>query len=163
VRPFTVRQPDGGTVTLPEHAKDAKAVVVVFVSFECPVAKSYFAPLGELAKAYAAKGVAVVAVCPDEGAAEVKTHAAEFKLPVPPAGAKVTFYKDVLPVLQNRCQECHRPGEVGPFSLLAYKQAVRWGDLIKDYTARGAMPPWKPAGGPAYLHDRRMPKAEVEL
>src|SRR5262245_19394215 len=71
VRPFTLRQPDGGTVTLPEHHKDAKAVVVVCVSFECPVAKSYFAPLGDLAKTYAAKGVAFVAVCPDEGAAEV--------------------------------------------------------------------------------------------
>lgn len=80
VRPFTVRQPDGGTVTLPEHFTDAKAVVVVFVSFECPVAKSYFAPLGDLAKAYAARGVEFAALCPDEGAAEVKKQAAEFKV-----------------------------------------------------------------------------------
>src|SRR5205814_7220610 len=39
---------------------------------------------------------------------------------------KVTFYKDVLPVLQNHCQLCHRPGEVGPFSLMTYQHAVTW-------------------------------------
>src|SRR6266542_1563128 len=83
VRPFTVRQPDGGTVTLPEHYKSAKAVVVVFISFECPVAKSYIAPLGELAKTYAEKGVTLVAVCPDDGPAEVKKQAAEFKVAFP--------------------------------------------------------------------------------
>src|SRR4029450_2211452 len=83
--------------------------------------------------------------------------------PVAPGATRVTYYKDVLPVLQNRCQECHRPGEVGPFSLLTYKQAVRWSDLIKDYTASRAMPPWKPRGGPAYLNERTMPKAEIEL
>jgi peroxiredoxin len=253
VRPFTVRQPDGGTVTLPEHYKDAKAIVIVFVSFECPVAKSYLAPLGDLATKYARQGVKVVAVCPDEGGAEVKKQVGEFKVtfpvfadpeakavrelgakrvpeaflldakgilryrgriddrwlspskrnprpPVPdltnaldevlagkavtlaetsavgcpatfgakkkpasPAGTKVTYYKDVLPVLQNRCQECHRPGEVGPFSLLTYKQAARWSDLIKEYTSSRAMPPWKPAGGPAYRNERTMPQAEIEL
>src|SRR5215213_7759997 len=80
VRPFTVRQPDGGTVTLPEHVKDAKAAVVVFLSFDCPVAKSYVEPLNALAKSYADKGVAVVGVCPDEGAAEVKKRITEFKV-----------------------------------------------------------------------------------
>src|SRR5438132_9591409 len=32
----------------------------------------------------------------------------------------VTFYRDVLPILQDNCQTCHRPGEVGPFSLMTY-------------------------------------------
>ena len=30
----------------------------------------------------------------------------------------VTFHKDVLPVLQKNCQSCHRPGQIGPFSML---------------------------------------------
>src|SRR5262249_28586066 len=38
--------------------------------------------------------------------------------------ASVTFHKDVQPILQTHCQGCHRPGEVGPFSLMTYKQAV---------------------------------------
>ena len=41
---------------------------------------------------------------------------------------KVTYHRDVLPILQNHCQECHRPGEVGPFSLMTYKQAVNWAE-----------------------------------
>src|SRR5688572_17887227 len=48
------------------------ATVLVFVSFECPVSNSYFAGLGDLAKAHADKGVAVLVVCPsDEPAAAV--------------------------------------------------------------------------------------------
>jgi hypothetical protein len=34
----------------------------------------------------------------------------------------VTFYKDVLPILQQNCQSCHRPGQIGPFSMLTYKE-----------------------------------------
>src|SRR5262249_43496393 len=40
----------------------------------------------------------------------------------------VTFYRDVLPVLQKNCQSCHRPGQVGPFSLISYKDASKWAD-----------------------------------
>src|SRR2546430_436929 len=50
------------------------------------------------------------------------------------ATGKVTYYKDVQPILQNGCQTCHRPGEVGPFPLMTYKQAVNWAPDIKEYT-----------------------------
>jgi len=30
----------------------------------------------------------------------------------------VTFYKDVLPILQKNCQTCHRPGEIAPMSFM---------------------------------------------
>ncbi|MBA4192054.1 MAG: hypothetical protein C0467_29095 [Planctomycetaceae bacterium] len=76
--------------------------------------------------------------------------------------ATVTFHKDVLPILQNRCQECHRPGEAGPFSLLTYKQAVTWAADIKEYTQNRKMPPWKATGGLKFQHDRRMPDAEID-
>src|SRR6185503_5839507 len=57
------------------------------------------------------------------------------------APAAVTFARDVAPILQRRCQECHRPGEVGPFSLLTYRDAVRWGEDIVEYTKSRKMPP----------------------
>jgi hypothetical protein len=75
---------------------------------------------------------------------------------------QITFYKNVLPILQKNCQECHRPGEVGPFSLMTYKQALNWADDIKEYSKSRQMPPWKPHGGPAYLNDRRMTDQEIE-
>ena len=37
-----------------------------------------------------------------------------------------TFYKDVLPILQDHCQSCHRPGEVAPMPLVTYKQTRPW-------------------------------------
>jgi peroxiredoxin len=76
----------------------------------------------------------------------------------------VTFARDVAPILQRRCQECHRPGEVGPFSLLTYRDAVRWGEDIVEYTKSRKMPPWKPAGPEeSFFRDpRRMPEGEVE-
>ena len=79
----------------------------------------------------------------------------------PGADTSVTYYKDVLPVLQNNCQSCHRPGQVGPFSLLTYRQAVNWADDIKEYTHARKMPPWKPVGGPGYSNDRAMSETDI--
>ena len=51
-------------------------------------------------------------------------------------------YADVAPILQARCQPCHRPGQVGPFSLLTYDQARRWADSIREVVDEYRMPPW---------------------
>jgi peroxiredoxin len=74
---------------------------------------------------------------------------------------KVTYYRDVLPIVQNRCQGCHRPGEVGPFSLMTYKQAVNWASDIKDYTQSRQMPPWKPVEGKPFLNERTLTDREI--
>src|SRR5207244_4469318 len=65
--------------------KDRKAVVVVFLSFECPVSNSYAPALAELARTYGERGVAFLAVnsSDDAGAAELARQAAELKLPFP--------------------------------------------------------------------------------
>src|SRR4051794_11997793 len=63
---------------------DAKATVLVFLSFECPVSNGYAATLGNLAKDYGAKGVTFVAVSTgDAGAAEIAKKAADFRLGFP--------------------------------------------------------------------------------
>ena len=49
-----------------------------------------------------------------------------------PNPAPVTFNKEVLPILQKRCQDCHRPGEVAPMSLLNYKDARPWAKSIRQ-------------------------------
>lgn len=229
--------------------KEKKAVVVVFLSFDCPVSTNYSQTLAHLAKTYADKGVAFVGVSinEDEAAAELAKQVKSFAIPFPvfkdqkgaavdalkaevtpeafvldhhfilryrgridnawaarlkknqnitshdlqkaldelvagkpvsepatlavgcpihrdrtaPATAKVTYYKDVLPILQNHCQACHRPGEVGPFSLMTYKQAVNWASDIKDYTQSRKMPPWKPAEGVPFHNERRLTDKEI--
>jgi peroxiredoxin len=230
--------------------KESKAIVVVFLSFECPMCSGYAPTLAELARTYAKRGVVFVGVGsdPDVDAAELARQAQEYKLPfavwpdarggaadalgarvtpevfvldgrfilryrgriddgylarlrknervrrhdlrqaldevlsgaavstpvteaigcplpaakpAPRASGAVTFYRDVLPIVQERCQGCHRPGEVGPFALLDYRQAVRWADDIKDSTRSRRMPPWKPVAGREFLDDRRLSDKEI--
>jgi len=55
---------------------------------------------------------------------------------------RVTFNKDVLPILENNCQSCHRPGGIGPMSLLTYENARPWAKAIKTAVVTKKMPPW---------------------
>jgi mono/diheme cytochrome c family protein len=68
----------------------------------------------------------------------------------PPPPGKTTFYKDVLPILQNNCQSCHRPGEVAPMSLLTYEDAHQSAVAIKMAVLTKKMPPWY--ADPQYGH-----------
>jgi len=83
------------------------------------------------------------------------------KAKAPAADGTVTYYRDVLPILQERCQSCHRPGEVGPFSLMTYKHAVNWAADIKEYTQNRQMPPFKVAESLPLHNDRRMSAKEI--
>jgi len=58
------------------------------------------------------------------------------------AAAPPTFTKDVAPILQKNCQECHRPGEIGPMPLLTYEETRPWATAIKSSVATRKMPPW---------------------
>jgi hypothetical protein len=76
---------------------------------------------------------------------------------VPPSPAtQVTFNKDVLPILQNNCQTCHRPGEVAPMSFLTYDSTRPWAKAIKTAVLTRKMPPW--FADPHYGDFRNAPK-----
>jgi hypothetical protein len=80
------------------------------------------------------------------------------------ASNDVTFNKDVLPVLQKNCQECHRPGEVAPMSLLSYSDARPWAKALKAAVVSQKMPPW--FADPKYGHfanDRRLSADDVAI
>ena len=230
------------------HSFKGKSVVLVFLSFECPVSSSYASVLNDLAKTFADKNVAFLAVAPTQDErSDVAKQAKEFRLSFPvvhdadlkvarslgaktvpevfvldadavlryrgriddryaerlvlkknftrndlretlealgtgkqieqsvtPAvgcpiffprekseEGKIAFYRDVLPILQDHCQQCHRPGEAGPFSLVTFKQAVTWADDLKRFTQSRKMPPWKPTEGQAMRGERRMTEAEI--
>lgn len=76
--------------------------------------------------------------------------------------SQVTFYRDVLPVLQKNCQGCHRPGEAAPMSLLTYKEARPWAKAIKEAVLNKTMPPWfaDPHYG-TFSNDRRLTASEL--
>ena len=231
--------------------KDAKAIVITFLDFKCPISNRYINVLNSLAEKYKDKGVIVTAViCDSESADELDKHTKEFltgfkvfydpyhivsnhfladvtpecflldqdkKLmyfgaiddqyqdrttrlkntknahlaeaidqvlankPVevqttqaigcplnrekkePSTGGEVTFYKDVLPLLQKHCQRCHRPGDVAPFQLLTFEDATRWADDMKDYVSSRKMPPWPVRGGLPLKYDFSLNESEIAV
>ncbi len=68
----------------------------------------------------------------------------------------VTFSKDVLPILQNNCQVCHRPRGIGPMSFLTYESTRPWAKAIKTAILNKQMPPW--FADPHYGKFRNAPK-----
>ncbi|MBI3837808.1 MAG: redoxin domain-containing protein [Planctomycetia bacterium] len=80
------------------------------------------------------------------------------------AGDTVTFCKQIAPILQEHCQECHRVGGIGPFALTTYDQAVNWAEDVREFVATGKMPPWKPVAGHGDFKNRRvLADAEKDL
>ena len=232
-----------------DRFKDAKALVVVFVGTECPVANLYVPTLVELHKDYAAKGVQFLAINSNSQDAFtlVAAHAQERNLPfpvlkdfdhkaadafgakrtpeafvldanrviryhgriddqygvgvrrekptrsdlkeaidellagksvstseteapgcligrtAPMAAGDVTYTKQVSRILQARCQECHRQGQIGPMALLTYDDARAWAGTIREVVREERMPPWyaDPRHG-SFSNDRHLPKEDAD-
>ena len=78
---------------------------------------------------------------------------------------EITYSRDIAPILQQRCETCHRPGQVAPFALTNYDEAKAHAAMIVEVTQRRIMPPWIP--GPATAHrfvgQRWLSDRELEL
>ena len=75
----------------------------------------------------------------------------------------VTFYRDVLPILQTHCQSCHRPGEIGPMAFGAYPETRPWAKAIKQAVLLKQMPPWYADAPPGRFHnDPRLSQPEID-
>ncbi|MCG8415619.1 MAG: cytochrome c [Pseudomonadales bacterium] len=82
---------------------------------------------------------------------------------------EVTFHKDIEPILQRSCQNCHRPGGVAPMSLVSYEQVAPFAGLIEYKTGlrdrAGAMPPWyaeKDIGIQHFKNDPSLSDEEIQ-
>ena len=73
------------------------------------------------------------------------------------------FFRDVLPVLQDHCQQCHRPGEVAPMPFLTYRETRPWAKAIREAVLLKKMPPWfaEPGYGP-FLNDRSLSGRDID-
>ena len=75
------------------------------------------------------------------------------------------FTKDVAPILQEKCQACHRPGYIAPMSLMTYEETRPWARSIKARVAARQMPPWhidKTVGIQHFKNDRSLSDAEID-
>jgi hypothetical protein len=77
--------------------------------------------------------------------------------------ASVSFNKDVLPILQKNCQNCHRPGQIAPMSLLTYKDARPWAKAMRDAVLTRTMPPWFADEKYGHvLNERRLKQSDID-
>ena len=74
---------------------------------------------------------------------------------------EVTYHKDVLPIFQQRCQACHRPGDVAPFALFSYNEAVDWSAMIAEVVEERRMPPWGVVSKHKFIGDQSLSDQEI--
>jgi len=80
------------------------------------------------------------------------------------AQPQVTFSRHIAPILQQRCQACHRPGDVAPFPLLTYRDAASNARRILTAVQTRQMPPWKPVPGHGeFLDENRLSDREIAI
>ncbi|WP_152052501.1 alkyl hydroperoxide reductase [Tautonia marina] len=80
------------------------------------------------------------------------------------ASSRVTYTRDIAPILQARCLNCHREGQAAPFALATYEQAARRARQIVQVTQDRIMPPWIPGSGhERFVGDRRLTDRELDL
>ncbi len=77
--------------------------------------------------------------------------------------AATTFNRDVSPILRNRCQECHRPGQIAPMPFVTFQQTRPWAKAILEAVVSRKMPPWfaDPAHGD-FTNNPSLPQSEIE-
>jgi peroxiredoxin len=76
----------------------------------------------------------------------------------------VTWSNQISRIMQKNCQSCHRAGEVGPFELMEYSDAVGWAGMIQEVVNQRRMPPW--SANPEYgnfKNDCRLSEDEISL
>jgi mono/diheme cytochrome c family protein len=74
----------------------------------------------------------------------------------------VTYCNQIARLVQSRCQQCHRPGQAAPFSLLKYEDARHWAETIKEVTTERRMPPWfADRGVGKFANDRSLGDQEI--
>jgi hypothetical protein len=77
---------------------------------------------------------------------------------------EITYSREVAPILNAHCVQCHRPGEVAPFPLENYQDARRRSKMIAAVVEDRFMPPWKATEGHGRFRDeRRLSAAEIAI
>jgi hypothetical protein len=82
------------------------------------------------------------------------------------ANKPVTFAKDIAPIFQEKCQDCHRKDSMAPMSLVTYEETRPWARSIKERVVTHQMPPWhldKTVGIQHFQNDRSLSDEQVEM
>lgn len=80
-----------------------------------------------------------------------------------PAMSAPTFDRDIAPLVNQNCVTCHRPGEVGPFSLTDYGAVKRKARSIIKAVDAGIMPPWGARSHGEFANERTLNTAQKQM
>jgi hypothetical protein len=76
-----------------------------------------------------------------------------------------TFSKDVAPILQEKCQDCHQPNSIAPMSLITYQEVRPWARAIRERVSTRQMPPWhidKSVGVQKFKNDMSLSDDQID-
>ena len=79
---------------------------------------------------------------------------------------QATFAKDVAPILQEKCQSCHRVGSMAPMSLVTFEEVRPWARSIKQRVVTRNMPPWhldKTVGVQQFQNDMSLSDEQIAV
>jgi len=80
------------------------------------------------------------------------------------AAAAPTFTRDIAPLFQEKCQECHRKGTAAPMPLVSYEESRPWAKSIRERVIQRNMPPWhldKTVGIQSFQNDRSLSDSQI--
>jgi len=80
-----------------------------------------------------------------------------------PVAAAPQFYRDIMPILVDHCQECHRPGQMAPMPLGTFAEVRPWAKSVREMVRTRKMPPWfaDPCCG-KFANDRSLADSQIE-
>lgn len=85
---------------------------------------------------------ALEAFLKDEEIKQSVTDAPGCKITLPKSESRLTYVKDIAPLLKARCVSCHTKGGLGPFAMSSYKKVKGWSEMMAEVVMTKQMPPW---------------------
>ena len=78
--------------------------------------------------------------------------------------SEVTYSQQISRLVQRRCLECHRPGQIAPFAMTSYQQVAGWGEMIREVVQQQRMPPWHASSEHGkFRNENRLTAKEIGL
>lgn len=109
--------------------------------------------------------VAIATLATSQAGAQNQFPAQRIASAVTSTPRNITFTKDVAPIIQSNCQQCHQPGSIAPMSLMTYEEAKKYATRIKTKVSQRLMPPWhidKTVGIQSFKNDASLSDAQIE-
>ncbi|MDB5328453.1 MAG: Peroxiredoxin, partial [Phycisphaerales bacterium] len=95
--------------------------------------------------------------------AATKVHGCEITYDTGPDDQPISYAKQIAPILQNNCINCHQSGDIAPFAMDSYAKVKSWSNMMQETILDRRMPPWHADSNQnKFVHDRTMSAADTQ-